>query len=158
MFSPSAVSNVIPSSWPLKVFQFNLTQLQSLPWVIHLKYFAFSPQCSQSPGLHSLIICWFHYSNSHLLDFSLIVMANKVKTEYCFLSALGMWPQNAPPHLWEATKLLTLIFQASPLPRVVYFDSISLCRGQRIHALEWTPNANLSPFSSPVLAKRGSCL
>lgn len=74
------------------------------------------------------------------------------------LSALGMWPLNAASHLWEATKLLELIFLVSPLPHVVYFDSISLCRGRRIHALEWTPNANLSPFSSLVLAKRGSCL
>lgn len=119
-------------------------------------YFAFSPQCSQSPGLHSPISRWFHHSSGHLLAFSLTVTADKSENWVLLPGRPGdVTAEDVHSSLWEATKLLELMSQVSPWPPVVYFDSISFCGGRRIHALEWTPNANLSPFSPPVWAKRG---
>lgn len=147
--------------WCLSHSPWKFSNLTSLSYnhrlgLFLLMHFAFSPQCSSGP--HSPILSCHHYSNNHLLDFSLMVTASKVRTEYWCLAALGMCPQNAPPHFREATRQPELIFQVSLGPHVVYFASISLGQICGIHALQWTPNANLSPFSSPVLAKRGSHL
>lgn len=103
-------------------------------------------------------MCLCHYSHNHLLDFSLIVTGSKVRLSIAFFLPLGCDLQNVLLHLWEATKQLELGFEVVPLPHVVYFASFRLHQECRVHALECTPNVNLSPFSSSVLTRRGSCL
>lgn len=90
-----------------------------------LMHFAFSPQCSHSSGPHLPILSWHHYSNNHLLDFPLIATASKVRTEYWFLAALGMWPQNARPHFWEATRQPDWFFNSALCPcGLFWFDQL----------------------------------
>lgn len=83
----------MPSSSPLKVFQFNLTQLQSLPWVIHSKVL-----CIQSTMLP---VTWSPLTHNTLVSLlqqpspGLFFSSHSKQSENCVLLLVRPWDVTA---------------------------------------------------------------